>query len=358
MKLRYGAWAALLLVGAAVAGCGGGATPAASTQVQATEPTVAARTAPVRLNQGGGESAPAPKPDLTKLTLPKGAAAPAAPVEPAVAVSGGGSRLGALALTGGNPLAMLSALSSRQGADSASSGGPSAAPARTQPTPSLSSYRFAVQFALSFRCGDAERCRSGEAGAGQQGTVAETLTASLSGAFAGPDRFQLRCQFAGAGLTMDSEAVAIGDQTWVRSDGGRFERREAAECDPRLDVTELAKELQGEQLDQFTVAARGERVNGVATTKYVLDLDLARALQDELATFVAMLTVSPTGQQAPGDTPVNLSADATLWLADQGGYPVKAVFGFRFAAAEAEMAVTMSYDLTDIDSPSVAIAAP
>lgn len=204
-------------------------------------------------------------------------------------------------------------------------------PVPTDAFAELESYRYSLR--ISF-----ESAELAEEGFGD-------VSFDLTGAFVAPDRSQVRVQGDVGGLALEEETITIGSRTWVRS-GDTWREGEAS-----FDTTDLAPNafFAGFDAEQLKVIKPSdETVNGVDSLRYSVDKADVEQLQ-------ALSAIFGDGA-ALEDLPENFSLD--LWLAKDGGWPVKMVMTARGASDGEEINMELSMDITDVDSADIEIEPP
>jgi hypothetical protein len=148
-----------------------------------------------------------------------------------------------------------------------------------------------------------------------------TIEFRSEGAFVAPDRLQQSCDGEVFGLVVREYAIVIGDQVWVRNSqmNGEFIEGTPQFCGPDLSPVGLTEDFDGDEL----IALDGtlETVNGIESVRYDLDESFLEKIASLTGTF-----------GDPGDLddldylPEDFAFDVWIWLARDGGWPVKAEF--------------------------------
>lgn len=205
------------------------------------------------------------------------------------------------------------------------------APAPTDAFAELESYRYALTISL-------EGADLADEGLG-------SASFDLTGSFVAPDRSQARIEGDLGGLALEEETITIGDRSWVRS-GDVWEEGEAS-----FDTADLAPNaffagFDPEELKIITPTE--ETANGVDSLRYSVD-------EADIEQLQALANVFG-GSDSLEDLPEEFSFD--LWLAKDGGWPVRVVMTARGAAEGAAVAVELSMDITDVNDPDIEIEPP
>lgn len=204
-------------------------------------------------------------------------------------------------------------------------------PAPTDAFAELESYRFALT--ISFEGADlADEDLGG-------------ISFDLEGAFVAPDRSQVSIQGNLGGLALEEETITIGDRSWVRS-GGVWEEGEASFETTDLTPSEFFAGFDAEELR--IIQPTEETVNGIDSFRYSVD-------QADIEQLQALSAVFGDGDNLE-DMPEDFSFD--LWLAKDGGWPVRVVMTASGDAEGSEVAVELSMDITDVNDDDIEIEPP
>jgi hypothetical protein len=193
----------------------------------------------------------------------------------------------------------------------------------------LQSYRIGLRFTLG-------------------GTAAEeagTLAMDLEGSFVAPDRSQARVTARLGDLEMEEEFVTIGNQSWVKAGDNWVEGKPQFELGD-LSPTSLLEELEPEQLRLLKPTK--ETVNGVDSLRYSID-------QADIEALRGLGALLGEGEALEG-LPEEFHID--LWLAEDGGWPVRMTMTARGAIDGEEISLDFSLDITDVNDPSIKIEPP
>jgi hypothetical protein len=194
----------------------------------------------------------------------------------------------------------------------------------------LPSYRYEVIFegtgsiADSLGIGDLTGAPTGD-----------SFKYSVKGAWIAPDQAQLELSFAGQQV----KQTIIGNQQWVTlgdAASGPVPADGRAE-DLILAASFINESTIGSTLEDFDCSDT-EEVNGVATLKCVGDLEDFQQSEDQLRTLLEGANVREV-----------TAFDSTIWVAEQGGYAVKA--DMRVAGKTGDnrdFALTLNVNVTDI----------
>jgi hypothetical protein len=200
----------------------------------------------------------------------------------------------------------------------------------------LDSYRYNVQLTIEGA--------GGEEAAGFEGPFGM----SQEGAFVAPDSHQAKCSFDMGPLSMEEEVISIGGETWVKSsESPSFEKAEPTFCTGDLTPAEIASSLSSEDIRKLK--GEKEEVNGVDAVHYSLD----KAGLEELLGLAQALGAEDTEQ-----LPEDLTFDIDIWLAEDGGWPVKTIFAFSGDQDGQQISFTLEADVTDVNDPDIKIEAP
>jgi hypothetical protein len=194
----------------------------------------------------------------------------------------------------------------------------------------LKSYRMNMRFVL-------------------EGTATETpgaLALDLEGAFVAPDRSQTHVNARVGELQLEEESISVSGQTWVKT-GDNW-----VEGEPKFQLSDLSPgsllaELGPEQLRLLKPSK--ETVNGVDSLHYSLD----RADVETMRSLGALLGQDGSSENLPEEFSVG------LWLAEDGGWPVRVTMTARGAMDGGnEMSLDFSVDITDVNDPGIKIEPP
>jgi hypothetical protein len=194
----------------------------------------------------------------------------------------------------------------------------------------LPSYRYEVTFEGTGSI--AESLGIGEL-TGQ--AAGESFKYSVKGAWIAPDKAQLELSFAGQQV----KQTIIGNQQWVTLAGvasGPVPADGPAE-NLILAASFINESTIGSTLDDFDCSDT-EQINGVATLKCVGDLEDFEQSEDQLRSLLEGANV----REVTG-------FDSTVWVAEQGGYAVKA--DMRVAGKTGDnrdFSLTLNVNITDI----------
>jgi len=182
-----------------------------------------------------------------------------------------------------------------------------------------------------------------------EGTTAEapgTLALDLEGAFVAPDRSQIHASARLDDLELEEESITIGEQTWVKT-GDNW-----VEGEPEFQLGDfspgsLLEELGPEQLRLLKPS--NETVNGVDSLRY----DIDQADVETLRSLGALLGQGGGLENLPAEFNVG------LWLAEDGGWPVRVTMTARGVMDSGdEMSIDFSMDVTDVNDPDIKIEPP
>ena len=204
-----------------------------------------------------------------------------------------------------------------------------AAPGAAEAIAKLKSFRIHLRFTLEGKTDD----------------ETELLAVDLEGAFVAPDRNRTRVSARVNELELEEESITIGDQTWVKIGDGWVEGEAQFEFD-ELSPASLLEELGPEQLRLLKPSR--ETVNGVKSLRY----SIGRGDIDALRTLGAILGGDEDFEELPEEFDIN------LWLAEDGGWPVRITMTARGAIEDEDINLDFSLDVTDADDPDIEIEPP
>jgi len=182
-----------------------------------------------------------------------------------------------------------------------------------------------------------------------EGTTAEapgTLALDLEGAFVAPDRSQIHVSARLDDLQLEEDSITVGEQTWVKT-GDNW-----VEGEPEFQLGDFSpgsflEELGPEQLRLLKPS--NETVNGVDSLRY----DIDQADVETLRSLGALLGQDGGLEDLPEE--FNLG----LWLAEDGGWPVRVTVTARGVAdGGEELSIDLSMDVTDVNDPDIEIEPP
>ncbi|MFQ6019201.1 MAG: hypothetical protein ACE5KW_00415 [Dehalococcoidia bacterium] len=255
-------------------------------------------------------------------------------------------RLSATAIAATAALALLALLAGCSGGGRAAESTPTPEPelvASCDAIEDIHSFRYSLRFQLD----GPGLSLDGDAGQGASlSQFAESLIGLLSdmqieGAFVAPDRSQTVLRFQGEKL----EVRTIGDKRWVRLDNV-WQKQTAPSDDTMLSPQTVCSEiLPGLTQHLARASATPETLNGVATCHYSIDgADLV---------YIERLF----GEGADSELPEHFSGD--VWLAEQGGWPVKLQVIARGNADNGKpVGLKLSMEFRSINSPDIEITPP
>ena len=210
---------------------------------------------------------------------------------------------------------------------------------------SLSSYRFRLNIRI-------ERAEPE-----QPTQIAELVN---TGEIIAPNRYHGDCLFAIGPFELREEVIEIGNDSFVRGPdtGGRFIEESPDLCDSGYAPRDVLEEVPLDTL-AFTTLRDLEGVpeerNGVATQRYDLSETVARERLIELAR-------SLYGAIGPEDPPRELTTNAAyafnIWVAEDGRWPVALTLDLSFPVEQRTFTLRFSLDVTDANSPTIAITDP
>ena len=194
----------------------------------------------------------------------------------------------------------------------------------------LESYRLNLRFTL-------EGTATDEPG---------VLAVDLEAAFVAPDRSQTRISARLGELELEEESITIGDQTWVKVGDSWVEGEAQLELED-LSPASLLEDLSPEQLRLLKPSK--ETINGVESLRY----SIGRGDIDALRSLGALLGPEEGLENLPEEF------DIDLWLAEDGGWPVRVTMTARGAVADGdEIDLDFSLDVTDVNDPDIKIEPP
>lgn len=203
-------------------------------------------------------------------------------------------------------------------------------PAPAEAFAGLESYRIAMRFTL-------------EGGTGDMG---ETLAMDLEGAFVAPDRSQANVSARLGDLELEEETITVGGQTWVKT-GDTWAEGEAQFDISDLSPASLLEDLKPDQLRLLKPTK--ETVNGIESLRYSID----RGDIESLGNLSALFGDGEGLENLPEDFNID------LWLAEDGGWPVRLTMAARGAIDGGdEISLDFSLDITDVNDPGIEIEPP
>lgn len=210
----------------------------------------------------------------------------------------------------------------------------------------LDRFRYALTFEMNASCTAA----GGRGG----GFGEEQMTMTVAGAYVASDQHRLRCTGSFGGETIDDEVIVIGDESWVRDarSRGTFIRGSSEYCRPDLCVTDFAGTF-GEYMSGFAVVGE-ERVGGVVTTHYRVTYGIAEILRDLAEGFGAEAGDVELVELSEADFAMSVD----LWLSKGDAWPVKLVFRIGGSADGGSFEMVARWEMSEINAPSVTVAAP
>lgn len=195
---------------------------------------------------------------------------------------------------------------------------------------SLESYRINMRFTLE--------------GAAEEDTG--ILAVDLEASFVAPDRSQTWVNAHLDKLELKEESITVGDQTWIKVGDSWVEGEAQFELDD-LSPASLLEELNPEQLRLLTPSK--ETINGVDSLRY----SIGREDIDALRSLGALLRPEEDQEDLPEEF------DIDLWLAEDGGWPVRVTMTARGAMdGGEEINLDFSLDITDVNDPDIKIEPP
>jgi len=200
----------------------------------------------------------------------------------------------------------------------------------------LESYRYSIKLSLEGAAG----VEGGEA-LGLQGALAF----NVEGAFVAPDRNHVKVSGNLGGLELNEETIAVGSQSWVRSDG------DWAEGEASFSTSDFSPASFLEDFDASDISAvkpTKETVNGVRSLRYKIS-------REDIET-IGQLGALFGGDGGLSDLPENF--DISLWLAEDGKWPVRLVMSASGVVEGNDMSFEMSMDVTDVNDKDIEIEPP
>jgi hypothetical protein len=185
--------------------------------------------------------------------------------------------------------------------------------------------------------------------------VSGRFAMDIAGEYVAPDRTHQTVNASVGGLTHAEESITIGSRTWVKQ-GTVWTEGPASFGNIGLTPTELFSNFKTSDLQGLP--NRKERINNVAATRYTFDRATLEALQNFNSIF---------GTPAGGRSSLPQTISGDIWVADDGGYPVKMTIkmsglptGTPVAGAQSAgpSNIDLAYDLLDINSTAIRIEPP
>lgn len=195
----------------------------------------------------------------------------------------------------------------------------------------LKSYRYKVVFAI-------------QGGTGSE----EAISFEQEGAWVAPDRSTAKCTGGFGPIKIEEEAITIGDKSWVKSDatGGKFQEGTSDTCSftpEEMVSTFSASDLAG-------IKGSKETVNGVKAVRYDLDEKTAKDLLDLARAF--------GGGEDVGSLPPDLRFTFSIWLAEDGSWPVRALMDMSGSQDGQQFAFKIESNVTDVNDSGIKINPP
>jgi hypothetical protein len=199
----------------------------------------------------------------------------------------------------------------------------------------LDSYRYNVELTIE-----------GMGGEGMEGFEGP-FAIRQEGAFVAPDKHQAKCSFDLGPLSMEEEVITIGGTSWVKSaESPSFQEGEPMFCTGDFTPGEIFGTFPAEDIE--SLEGDKDEVNGVDAIHYSVD----RAQLDELLALALAM-----GGEGAEDLPEDLEFNVDVWLAEDGGWPVKILFDFSGDVDGGEVSFTLESNVTDVNS-DIEIEAP
>jgi hypothetical protein len=206
----------------------------------------------------------------------------------------------------------------------------------------LRSFRFDMTLKMDFDLGAMASNEDDEFGAGLAAAFLLLLSnIQMEGAYVAPDSFDMKMQLAGE----EVHIIQIGDRTWI-NEGSGWQETDADTGDLSLlgDPSDLGLDLLPQEVLR-NAKTRSEKVNGVETTRYSFDKQALEALATEL------------GEDTAGLDEID-EAQLNVWMT-KDNIPVKIAMDVKGTAEDgSKMAITMEFNVTDLNSDRIKIEAP
>lgn len=210
----------------------------------------------------------------------------------------------------------------------------------------LESYRFTIE--VQGELDDPE---------GDLGELSElgsvTIAFQSEGAFVAPDRLQLSCEGDFLGFDLSEDVIIIGEQSWVRNSqtGGEFVEGMAQFCGPDLSPAGFTEDFDADDL--AALEGTVETVNGVEAVRY----DLDQSFLEQLAALAGAFG-DPGDLDDFEDLPEDFAFRLVLWLARDGGWPVRFEFELSGSEGGGSFELQARGDVLDANSSGISIDAP
>jgi hypothetical protein len=173
-----------------------------------------------------------------------------------------------------------------------------------------------------------------------------SMALDLNGSYVAPDRSQVHVNAHLEGMALDEESITVGAQSWVKA-GDTWVVGEPKFQLKDLSPGSLLQEIQPEQLRLLKPSK--ETVNGVNSLRYSID----KADVETLRSLGALLGQDTSAENLPDQFNVD------LWLAEDGGWPVRVTMTARGATdAGGEMNLDFSLDVTNVNDSGVKVEPP
>jgi hypothetical protein len=189
----------------------------------------------------------------------------------------------------------------------------------------------------------------------------------VEGDYVAPDRHAFTNEFGFSGLTITTDSIIIGTDAWNREGSGPWTASsiEALFADGSIGLTSADPEFFGFDTEASAgfagLSGESETLNGIETTRYVLDRELYAAV-------APFLGDTPTGEMDVGDFE---EFSTTVWIDTAANALVRmdlfmtapaAVLGEDLSplgvAPDATLSMTMTFEMTRIDDDGIAIEVP
>ncbi|HWC31123.1 MAG TPA: hypothetical protein VG845_13670 [Dehalococcoidia bacterium] len=204
----------------------------------------------------------------------------------------------------------------------------------------LRSFRFDMALKLDFDLGSMSE-EDDEFGAEFAAAFLALLSdVRMEGAYVAPDTFDIKMKLAGEEVHM----IQIGDRAWINEGSGWTETDPETGLGFLGDPSELAFEMLPQEILRNAKTSK-DKVNGQDTTHYSFDKQALEAIVSDLGEDMAELAKLE-------------SAKLDAWVTEDN-IPVKVALDVKGQDEDgAKMAISMDFNVTDLNSDKIKIEAP
>jgi hypothetical protein len=206
----------------------------------------------------------------------------------------------------------------------------------------LRSFRFDMSLKMDFDLGAMASEEEDEFSAGLAAAFLLLLSnIQMEGTYVAPDSFDMKMQVAGE----EVHIIQIGNRAWI-NEGSGWEETDADTGALSFlgDPSEMGLDFLPQEVLR-NAKTKSEKVNGIETTRYSFDKKALEALAAELGEDTAGLEEIDT-------------ARLDVWMT-KDNIPVKIAMDVKGTAEDgSKMAITMEFNVTDLNSDRIKIEAP